>query len=60
MKYPHLNIKTVIILLFAVLFGACRRETADAEKTMPADSLEQVRPLALRMDIFNTMENIAV
>lgn len=50
MKYPHLNIRTVIILLFAVLLGACRRETADAEKTMPADSLEQVRPLALRMD----------
>ena len=44
------NIRIVIILLFAVLLGACRRETADAEKTIPADRLEQVRPLALRMD----------
>lgn len=40
----------MIILLFAVILVACGRETADAEKTVPADSLEQVRPLDLRMD----------
>lgn len=44
------NIRAVIILLFAVMLGSCGREMTDAEKTIPADSLEPVCPLDLRVD----------